>query len=144
MLAALESGKIAKYVVDFPTDDMIGKSKSIIAIPHLGASTEEAEDNCAIMAVDQTVDYLENGNIKNSVNYPNLTLARTTATRVCVLAKAGTADAVNGAVTATYGAVAASASAEKGGYAYYVFDVNGEAKTVDFGEDAKVIRQFTV
>ena len=70
MLAALESGKVACYVTDFPN----GKTANMpgcIAIPHLGASTEESEDNCAKMAVQELMDYLENGNIKNSVNYPN-------------------------------------------------------------------------
>lgn len=67
---ALESGKVAKYVTDFP-NDKTAKMDGVIAIPHLGASTEESEDNCAMMAVKQLVDYIENGNIKNSVNYPN-------------------------------------------------------------------------
>lgn len=67
---ALKSGKIKKYVTDFP-NEKTAKFENVIAIPHLGASTEEAEDNCAIMAVKQLRDYLENGNIKNSVNYPN-------------------------------------------------------------------------
>jgi len=125
MIAALESGKVAKYVVDFPTTDMIGKHANIVAIPHLGASTEEAEDNCAAMAVKQTVDYLENGNIVNSVNYPNLTLPRTPGkARVCVLSKADAADAVKAAVNATF-TVAASADAERGAYAYFLFDVDG-------------------
>ena len=69
MAAALESGKIAKYVTDFPNEKVL-KMKNVIAIPHLGASTEESEENCAIMAVNQIIDLLENGNIKNSVNYP--------------------------------------------------------------------------
>ena len=70
ILAALESGKVAKYVTDFPDADMINK-ENIIAIPHLGASTPESEDNCAVMAADEIKDYLENGNIVNSVNFPN-------------------------------------------------------------------------
>ena len=69
MLAALESGKVKKYVSDFPTAKIAGH-KGCIVIPHLGASTEESEDNCAVMAVEELKDYLENGNIKNSVNYP--------------------------------------------------------------------------
>lgn len=70
MEVALKSGKIRKYVTDFPNEKTV-KFENIIAIPHLGASTEEAEDNCAVMAIKQMMDYLENGNIKNSVNYPN-------------------------------------------------------------------------
>ena len=69
VLAALESGKVARYVSDFPNPTTAGK-KGVIVIPHLGASTEESEDNCAVMAVQEMMDYLENGNIKNSVNYP--------------------------------------------------------------------------
>lgn len=124
MLAALEGGKVAKYVVDFPTADIIGKHKNIIAIPHLGASTEEAEDNCAMMAVRQTVDYLENGNIKNSVNYPNVSLPRTAKKRICVLARAGNGDAIKAAVNDAVGAVNAFTGAERGNYAYYIFDTD--------------------
>ncbi|MCI8306730.1 MAG: 3-phosphoglycerate dehydrogenase [Lachnospiraceae bacterium] len=69
LAAALESGKVAKYVTDFPNANVV-KMKNTIVIPHLGASTEESEDNCAVMAVQQMVDFIENGNIVNSVNYP--------------------------------------------------------------------------
>lgn len=69
VLEALESGKVARYVSDFPNTTTAGK-KGCIVIPHLGASTEESEDNCAVMAVQEMMDYLENGNIRNSVNYP--------------------------------------------------------------------------
>ncbi len=68
---ALESCKLAKYVTDFPNDNLINR-ENIILLPHLGASTEEAEDNCAVMAVNEIRDYLENGNIINSVNFPQL------------------------------------------------------------------------
>ena len=73
MLQALESGKVRRYVTDFPNSTTAGK-KGCIVIPHLGASTEEAEDNCAVMAVKEMRDYLENGNIVNSVNYPACSL----------------------------------------------------------------------
>ncbi|MBE6791970.1 MAG: 3-phosphoglycerate dehydrogenase [Ruminococcaceae bacterium] len=86
MLAALADGKVAAYVVDFPTEEMIDV-KNVIAIPHLGASTPESEDNCAVMAADELRDYLENGTIRNSVNYPALEVARTGDSRVCVLHK---------------------------------------------------------
>ena len=69
MVAALESGKIKKYVTDIPTAK-IAQAKNVVAFPHLGASTAESEDNCAVMAVNELVDFFENGNIKNSVNYP--------------------------------------------------------------------------
>lgn len=70
VLEALESGKVSRYVSDFPNPTTAG-AKGCIVIPHLGASTEESEDNCAVMAVKEMMDYLANGNIKNSVNYPN-------------------------------------------------------------------------
>ena len=73
MLAALESGKVRKYVTDFPNSTTAGQ-KGCLVIPHLGASTEESEDNCAVMAVKEMRDYLENGNIVNSVNYPACSL----------------------------------------------------------------------
>ncbi len=69
MEAALKSGKVRKYITDFPNDKTAGM-EGVVAIPHLGASTEESEDNCAMMAVRQVMDYVENGNIKNSVNFP--------------------------------------------------------------------------
>ena len=69
VLEALDTGKIARYVTDFPNPKTAGHAKCIV-IPHLGASTAESEDNCAVMAVNEMMDYLENGNIKNSVNYP--------------------------------------------------------------------------
>ncbi|MBE6921945.1 MAG: 3-phosphoglycerate dehydrogenase [Ruminococcaceae bacterium] len=87
MAEALASGKVAKYVTDFP-NPKTANMPGCIAIPHLGASTEESEDNCARMAVRQVMDYLENGNIVNSVNYPNCDMGICTkAGRVCILHK---------------------------------------------------------
>ena len=86
IIAALESGKVAAYVTDFPTDDVLGVD-GIIAIPHLGASTPESEDNCASMAAKELIDYIENGNIVNSVNLPEVTMPRSGANRVCVIHK---------------------------------------------------------
>ena len=84
--AALESGKVKRYVTDFPSKDTIGV-RGIINIPHLGASTEESEDNCAVMAARELVDYIEYGNIKNSVNYPDVSIpvGTNTVTRVGIL-----------------------------------------------------------
>ena len=84
MLAALEAGKVAAYVVDFPTDEMLGVA-NVVAIPHLGASTPESEDNCAVMAANQLKAYLENGNIINSVNFPDVDVPRAGDVRICVL-----------------------------------------------------------
>ena len=86
IITAVESGKVARYIVDFPVDELIDR-ENIICIPHLGASTEEAEDNCAIMAAKELIDYIENGNITNSVNYPTCTMPRTTEFRLLVLHK---------------------------------------------------------
>ena len=85
MAAALETGKVRRYVTDFPNPKSVAM-KNVIAIPHLGASTEESEDNCAKMAVEELMDYLENGNIRNSVNYPNCDMGVChAASRVAVL-----------------------------------------------------------
>lgn len=88
ILAGLESGKIASYYTDFPTGNLAGK-EGVIATPHLGASTPEAEDNCAVMAAKSLSEYLTNGNIINSVNLPSLTMEREKAYRVGILAKEG-------------------------------------------------------
>lgn len=93
ILAALESGKVAAYATDFPTDDQLC-AEGVIAMPHLGASTPESEDNCAVMAADELIAYLETGAIKNSVNFPNAELSADFAKRTCVLHKADAADAV--------------------------------------------------
>ena len=82
--AAMESGKVSAYVTDFPTEEVLA-IPGAVAIPHLGASTEESEDNCAVMAARELDDYLTNGNIKNSVNYPNVDMPRSGAARICVL-----------------------------------------------------------
>ncbi len=83
---ALESGKVAAYVTDFPTEEVLN-TKGIVAIPHLGASTEESEDNCAVMAAQELSDYLANGNIRNSVNFPAISMPRSGDARICVLHK---------------------------------------------------------
>ena len=83
MLDALNSGKVASYVTDFPNNTLALHEK-VVVIPHLGASTPESEDNCAIMAVDELRDYLENGNIRNSVNYPNVEMERSGVQRLCI------------------------------------------------------------
>lgn len=86
ILEALESGKVASYVTDFPSAKLIGQ-KGVIAIPHLGASTPESEENCAVSAADELIDFLENGNIRNSVNFPNVSTARETDCRLCIIHK---------------------------------------------------------
>lgn len=83
LLAALENGQLRKYIADFPAPELIGR-KDVVLMPHIGASTDEAEDNCAIMAADQLRDFLENGNIRNSVNFPALQLERAGHCRLAV------------------------------------------------------------
>ena len=82
LLEALESGKLGKYVSDFPRPELMGR-EDVISMPHIGASTNEAEENCAIMGADQLMDFLENGNIKNSVNFPTSFLDRTADAGSC-------------------------------------------------------------
>lgn len=82
--AALEDGQIASYVTDFPTEETV-RTPGIVTIPHLGASTLESEDNCAVMAANELIDYLENGNIKNSVNFPSVSLPVSGGHRLVIL-----------------------------------------------------------
>lgn len=86
MLEAVKEEKVSAYVVDFPTDEMLDVD-GVICIPHLGASTPESEDNCAVMAVKELVDFFENGNITNSVNFPSITMPKSTEKRITVIHK---------------------------------------------------------
>ena len=116
--AALDSGKCAAYVTDFPNSETAA-IEGVVAIPHLGASTPESEDNCAMMAAREVKEYLDNGSIINSVNLPNLTMAWAAKTRVCVISKGADAAAIAGAVPAV-----ASASNTRGEYAYTILDTD--------------------
>lgn len=115
MKEALDSDKVASYVVDFPTNDLC-EYKNVVAIPHLGASTPESEDNCAVMAAKELIEYLENGNVVNSVNFPNVSAPRKCANRVCVLYKACD-NALADIASITKGASVASATKKAYGYA---------------------------
>ena len=84
MLAALDIGKVAAYITDFPNNRLL-ESPHVVAMPHLGASTPESEQNCAVMAVEELMDYLENGNIRNSVNLPAVSMERSGIMRLCLL-----------------------------------------------------------
>ena len=86
VVAALDEAKLGRYVADFPVVELIGR-KDCLLTPHIGASTDEAEDNCAVMAADQLRDFLENGNIRNSVNFPNVALERTNGYRLSIANK---------------------------------------------------------
>ena len=121
--AALAEKKVAAYVVDFPTEDVLGVD-GIVTIPHLGASTEESEDNCAVMAGAQLVDYLENGNIKNSVNYPAVTLGNIAGYRVCVCHKniPNVIASLSAVVSAEGINIEHFANGSKGDYAYTILE----------------------
>lgn len=121
---AIASGKIRKYVVDFPTEENVA-SEGILVIPHLGASTEEAEDNCAVMAAAQLKDYLENGNVVNSVNFPRLVKEREYAERFTLVGNAS--KDVDKALENILDRTAHSVSyAEKGSVCYAIIDVDAD------------------
>lgn len=125
MIAALADGKVASYVTDFPTDEMLDVD-GVIAIPHLGASTPESEDNCADMAVKQLVDYIENGNITNSVNMPEISMPRSGNHRVCVIHKniPNMLTAITGIVAENNVNIENMLNKSRGDYAYTMIDVN--------------------
>ena len=125
ILDAIKSGKVAKYVTDFPNTTTAGQ-EGVIVLPHLGASTEESEENCAVMAVNQIMDYLENGNIENSVNYPSCSLGyRKKAARICVCHY--NRPNVISQLTSLFGEAGVNisdmVSKSRGEYAYAMFDV---------------------
>ena len=126
-MSATKNGKVAKYIVDFPADELIGE-ENIICIPHLGASTEEAEDNCAVMAAKQLIDYIENGNIVNSVNYPTCAAPRTTVCRLVILHK--NTHNILAQITGTVGNEGINISnlinQSKGDYAVTILDIDNE------------------
>ncbi len=126
MQAALESGKIACYVTDFPNAKTVAMD-GVIAIPHLGASSPESEDNCAIMAAKELIDYIENGNIKNSVNFPNAVM-NANGTKLCILHK--NVPAVISTITSELAAAGLNidnmVNASKKDYAYTMVDVAGD------------------
>lgn len=124
--AGLESGKIAAYVTDFATCDLLAVD-GVIAIPHLGASTPESEDNCAVMAADEIKDYLELGNIKNSVNFPCVSLPKSGDTRFCVFYK-NADNMTSSLLSAIGGSVSNMENKTRGDYAYAIIDaVNADA-----------------
>ena len=127
MKEALASGKVAAYVVDFPTEDILGV-ENVIAIPHLGASTPESEDNCAVMAADELIAFLEDGNIVNSVNFPTVEVPRTTERRICVLHKnvPNMLSQISGVVSATGINIETMVNKSKKDNAYTVLDVEGD------------------
>lgn len=141
VLEALQSGKVARYVTDFPNPVTAGQ-KGCIVIPHLGASTEESEDNCAVMAVQEIMDYLENGNIRNSVNYPSCDMGVCTkAGRVAIFHR-NTANMIT-KFTAEFGEkginISDMTNKSRGEYAYTMLDVE-EVPTQDIVEALEKIK----
>lgn len=127
---ALASGKVAAYVTDFPTEATQGV-KGIVSIPHLGACTEESEDNCAIMAAHELDDFLKTGNIRNSVNYPNVQLPVTPGThRLCVMHKniPNTLSYITSQVSASGINIENMANGSKGDYAYTIVETKEKVK----------------
>ncbi len=124
MLAALDSGKVAAYVTDFPNNKIL-QGKNVIAIPHLGASTPESEENCAVMAAQELRDYLENGNIKNSVNLPTLVQEWSGVSRLCIIHRniPGALANITGLLSKDGVNVENMTNKSKKDYAYTVVDV---------------------
>lgn len=124
--SALESGKVAAYVTDFPTDEVLGVD-GVIAIPHLGASTPESEDNCAAMAAKELIDYIENGNITNSVNLPEIVMPRSSEKRICVIHKniPNMLTSITSIVAENNVNIENMLNKSRGDYAYTILDVSG-------------------
>lgn len=140
VVQALETGKVRKYVTDFPSEKMLCIDK-VICIPHLGASTKESEENCARMAVDQLMDYLENGNISNSVNFPSCSLGICTSqNRIAVLNK--NIPAMLGKITGILADMNVNISdlnnRSKGNLAYTLIDIDSEVNEVELKKALKV------
>ena len=125
VIAALESGKVARYVTDFP-DNQLAQAKNVVPIPHLGASSPESEENCAVMAAQELRDYLETGNIRNSVNLPTLEQDWSGETRLCIIHR--NVPNMLASITATLSKdqvnVANMTNKSKGNYAYTIVDVD--------------------
>lgn len=141
--AALEVGLISVYVTDFPDDEVLGLENTV-AIPHLGASSAESEDNCAVMAAQELIEYMENGNIVNSVNYPNCELPRTENDRITILHKnvPNMLSQFSNAFAAKGINIENMVNKSKGDYAYTIMDVCGDADALahDFADIDGVIK----
>ena len=136
VLEALKSGKVAKYVTDFGNDMILGE-ENVIVLPHLGASTPESEDNCAVMACNQVKEYLENGNIINSVNYPAISLPRSGDKRICEMHK-NVPERLHDALAGM--TVVGMLTKSRGDVAYTIIDVAGDADTEKLAAVEGVVR----
>jgi D-3-phosphoglycerate dehydrogenase len=135
VLEALESGKLGKYVTDFPDDELLG-NPNVIATPHLGASTPEAEENCARMAAKQLADYLENGNITNSVNFPDVVIPRGEGYRICIINKnvANMVGQVTSVLAEENYNIEHMMNRSRGAWAYTMIDVLDEPSSAVIGK----------
>lgn len=136
---ALEEGKVAAYVTDFPSDDLLDID-GVIAIPHLGASTPESEDNCAAMAASELIDYIENGNITNSVNLPDISMPRSGKNRICVIHKniPNILNGVTGIVAQNNVNIENMLNKSRGDFAYTILDV-GDIDKQDITEKVSAV-----
>jgi len=144
MEAALESGKVGKYITDFPNENVL-KMKNAVCIPHLGASTEESEENCAIMAARQMKEFLETGNIKNSVNFPNAFLEFTGKQRVAVFHKnvPNMVGQITAAVSNYNLNIADMVNRSRGDYAYTMIDIDNEVSGANLPNIEEKINQIS-
>ena len=137
LLKALEDGRLAGYVTDFPNDSLVGKDK-VILLPHLGASTAEAEDNCASMAVEQMMDFFENGNIRNSVNFPAVDMGPIEDKgRIALFVKAQAVEQLLAAEEFSGIKILRSAGGVKGTYGYVLLETEADriSSTLFYGPD---------
>ena len=127
LLAALDSGKVAHYFCDFPSEELLGV-KGVECTPHLGACTPESETNCAVMAAAELSDYLKNGNISHSVNLPDVSQPRLGGRRICIIHKntPGAISAITGVLTAAHLNIENMVNKSKKDVAYTLLDVTGE------------------
>ena len=142
LLNAINNNKVAKYVTDFANPDVV-KLPNTICLPHLGASTEEAEDNCAIMAIDELDDYIKNGNIKNSVNYPSCNAGiKEAQVRICINHKnvTGMIAKFSTVISNDGGNIENLVNKSRGDYAYSIIDVNGTIKIEDIESIENVLK----
>lgn len=132
VLDALANGGMACYVTDFATDELIG-AENVICLPHLGASTPESEDNCAVMACNEIKDYIERGDIKNSVNLPNMEMAITGSAKICVIHKnvEGVINNITAPISAAGMNIENMQSKSKKDYAYTCLDVSGNTSGIE-------------
>ena len=133
VIKALNKGNLSSFVTDFPTPELIkraNKEKDVFLLPHIGASTSQAEVNCAVMAVDQLTDFLQNGNIRNSVNFPNINVARSTKNRIAITNI--NVPAIIGQIATSLGDLSINivdmTNVSRGDIAYNLIDVENEVK----------------